>query len=72
MDAGKGVGALLAVTILLYGFTDTAYLGYRTKGGVGPNVGYGAEIKAYEESIATGEKPRLQPRGGSGMSGFDA
>ena len=64
MDAGKGVGAMLAVTILLYGFGDMDLMGYHTKGGDYPAVGLEAEIAAYEESY------KMAP--GLRRSGFDA
>ena len=67
MDTVEGIGAMLAVTVLLYGFGDMDLMGYQTKGDVGPNVGYGPEIAAYEESLK--KAPGLR-RGG--MSGFDA
>ena len=67
MDVGKGVGAMLAATILLYGFGDMDLLGYHTKGGDYPAVGLDAEIAAYEESLK--KAPGLR-RGG--RSGFDA
>jgi hypothetical protein len=48
MDIGKGSLAMMAAVVLLYGWNDLDYMGFQTKGGVYPNVGYGGTIAAYE------------------------
>ena len=64
MDAGKGIGAMLALGIALYGFIDLEYYGIQTRGGeFSKFLEYEKEFGAFKPVKA----PQPEPRMGGGM-----
>ena len=73
MDAGKGIGAMLALGIALYGFIDLEYYGIQTRGGDHSKFAtYSREMallapKPKPKAPQPQPQRQYQPQGGGGM-----